>query len=148
MKTAKEMKEFKGTKGEWTINHWKQGGSGVTYKGEANGITHYTGDNVYREEYRIVSNLHPNSHEIEHSFEGAHIAEIAARSEESLANAHLIAAAPELLDALIETDKDLCVLEGNMVQIEKSDPRADGMTTLVSEWRKRNKKAINKALGK
>ena len=69
-------------------------------------------------------------------------------TEEMKANAQLIAAAPELLDALIETDKDLCVLEGNMAQIEKSDPRADGMTTLVSEWRKRNKKAINKALGK
>ena len=69
-------------------------------------------------------------------------------AEEMKANAHLIAAAPELLDALIETDKDLCVLEGNMAQIEKSDPRADGMTTLVSEWRERNKKAINKALGK
>ena len=70
-----------------------------------------------------------------------------AETEEMKANAKLIAAAPELLDALIETDKDLCVLEGNMAQIEKSDPRADGMTTLVSEWRKRNKKAINKALG-
>lgn len=67
--------------------------------------------------------------------------------KEMKANAQLIAAAPELLDALIETDKDLCVLEGNMAQIEKSDPRADGMTTLVSEWRERNKKAINKALG-
>ena len=148
MKTAEEMKEFKGTKGEWSINHWDKGECGVTCKGESNGITHYTGDNVYRKEYRIVSNLHPNSHNVEHSFEGAHIAEIAARSEESLANAQLIAAAPELLDALIETDKDLCVLEGNMAQIEKIDPRADGMTTLVSEWRKRNKKAINKALGK
>lgn len=140
-------KEFKGTKGEWTINHWAKGECGATYKGEANGITHYTGDNVGREVYNIVSDIHPNSHNVEHSFEGAHIAEIAARSEESLANARLIAAAPELLDALIETDKDLCVLEGNMAQIEKSDPRADGMTTLVSEWRKRNKKAINKALG-
>ena len=69
-------------------------------------------------------------------------------AEEMKANAQLIAAAPDLLNALIETDKDLCVLEGNMAQIEKSDPRADGMTTLVSEWRKRNKKAINKALGK
>lgn len=69
-------------------------------------------------------------------------------TEEMKANAQLIAAAPDLLDALIETDKDLCVLEGNMAQIEKSDLRADGMTTLVSEWRKRNRKAINKALGK
>ena len=63
-------------------------------------------------------------------------------------NAQLIAAAPDLLDALIEIDKDLCVLEGSMAHFEKSDPRADGMTTLVSEWRERNKKAINKALGK
>lgn len=100
MKTAEEMKEFKGTKGEWAINHWDKGECGVTCKGESNGITHYTGDNVCREEYRIVADLHPNSHNVEHSFEGAHIAEIAARSEESLANAQLIAAAPELLKAL------------------------------------------------
>ena len=62
-------------------------------------------------------------------------------------NSSIITAAPELLEALIETDKDLCILEVNMAQIEKIDPRADGMTRLVSEWRNRNKKAINKALG-
>lgn len=67
--------------------------------------------------------------------------------EENKANAVLFSSAYELLEALIETDKDLCVLEVNMAQIEKIDPRADGMTTLVSEWRNRNKKAINKALG-
>lgn len=126
-------KEFKGTKGEWTINHWKQGGSGVTYKGEANGITHYTGDNVYREEYRIVSNLHPNSHEIEHSFEGAHIAEIAARSEESLANAHLIAAAPDLLEALM-------IINGDIERGPNPYTSQEKMEIV--------KKAINKALGK
>lgn len=94
------MKEFKGTTGEWTINHWAIGECGATYNGESNGITHYTGDNVGREVYNIVSDIHPNSHNVDHSFEGAHIAEIAARSEESLANAQLIAAAPELLKAL------------------------------------------------
>ena len=68
-------------------------------------------------------------------------------SEESAANARLISASPELLEALQETDKDLCILEGSMAQIEKVDKRAEGMTGLVKEWRARNKKAINKALG-
>ena len=66
---------------------------------------------------------------------------------EACANAKLIAAAPEMLKALLETDKDLCVLEGNMAQIEKTDPRAEGMTALVTGWRTRNKEVINKALG-
>lgn len=126
-------KGFKGTKGEWAINHWEQGGSGVTHKGEANGITHYTGDNVRREVYNIVSNLHPNSHNVEHSFEGAHIAEIAARSEESLANAQLIAAAPELLNTLMELHG---LLEENLPE------------WYLKGHHNRAEKAINKVLGK
>jgi hypothetical protein len=137
MKTAEELKEFRGTKGEWAINHWEQGGSGVTCKGESNGITHYTGDNVCRKEYRIVSNLHPNSHNVEHSFEGAHIAEIAARSEESLANAQLIAAAPDLLEALMS------LMDG----IAKLPPLVAIDGVLKTEW-EQGLKAINKALGK
>ena len=142
MKTAEEMKEFRGTNGEWAINHWEQGGSGVTYKGESNGITHYTGDNIRREVYNIVSNLHPNSHNVEHSFEGAHIAEISARSEESLANARLIAVAPEMgrrlqestqiIEFLLEyfrDEMDVITEFGTIKQIDK------------------NKEAINKALG-
>lgn len=125
------MKEFKGTKGEWSINHWKQGGSGATCIEDSNGITHYTGDNVRREVYNIVSNLHPNSHKIEHSFEGAHIAEIAARSEESLANAQLIAAAPELLRALLEWK------EANVM----------GDAEMLSQARITRDIAIKKALG-
>jgi hypothetical protein len=124
-------KEFKGTKGEWAINHWDKGECGVTCKGESNGITHYTGDNVRREVYNIVSNLHPNSHNVEHSFEGAHIAEIAARSEESLANAQLIAAAPELLEAL-----QLVFVHAKVI-INHNHP----------DYQKAVK-AINKALGK
>lgn len=137
MKTAKEMKEFKGTKGEWTINHWAKGECGATYNGESNGITHYTGDNVGREVYNIVSDIHLNSHSVEHSFEGAHIAEIAARSEESLANAHLIAAAPDLLDALIS------LMEG----IANLPPLVAIDGVLKTEW-EQGLKAINKALGK
>ena len=59
------------------------------------------------------------------------------------ANAKLIAAAPDMLEALLETDKDLCVLESTMSQIESTDPRAEGMTELVKKWRERNKLAIN-----
>lgn len=137
MKTAEEMKEFKGTKGEWTINHWKrEGGSGATYNGESNGITHYTGDNVGREVYNIVSDIHPNSHNVEHSFEGAHIAEIAARSEESLANAQLIAAAPDLLEAL------LSLMDG----IANLPPLVAIDGVLKTEW-EQGLKAIVKALG-
>lgn len=61
------------------------------------------------------------------------------------ANAKLIAAAPNMLDALLETDKDLCVLESTMAQIEANYPRAEGMTELVKKWRERNQMAINKA---
>jgi hypothetical protein len=138
MKTAEEMKEFRGTKGEWSINHWDKGECGVTCKGESNGITHYTGDNVYRKEYRIVSNLHPNSHNVEHSFEGAHIAEIAARSEESLANAQLIAAAPEMLKAL-----------QSIVEYWNTPQKGNlSLNDHVEHSLKLAEKAINKALGK
>ena len=65
--------------------------------------------------------------------------------DETKANTKLIAAAPNMLDALLETDKDLCVLESTMAQIESTDPRAEGMTELVKKWRERNKFAINKA---
>lgn len=65
--------------------------------------------------------------------------------EEADANKKLIAAAPNMLDALLETDKDLCVLESTMAQIEANYPRAEGMTELVKKWRERNKLAINKA---
>ena len=73
------------------------------------------------------------------------IAAISLSAQENINNAKLIAAAPDMLDALLETDKDLCVLESTMSQIESTDPRAEGMTELVKKWRERNKLAINKA---
>lgn len=68
--------------------------------------------------------------------------------ETQLANMALFAASKNLLATLIETDKDLCVLEVIMAQIEKINPLAEGMTNLVVKWRERNQKAINKALAK
>ena len=128
------MKEFKGTKGNWTINHWGYGEGGVTYCGELNGIKRFKGDAICGEQYHIVSDLHPNEHNVEHSFEGAHIAEIAARSEESLANAQLIAAAPELLKFAVFIAKH-----------EKGSAPSVGY---FEEMIERAEKAINKALGK
>jgi len=52
----------------------------------------------------------------------------------------------ELLEALQETEKDLCVLWGQMIDIEKTNPKAEGLSNLIHLWRKRNKAAINKAL--
>ena len=66
--------------------------------------------------------------------------------EETKANAKLIASAPELLEALQETDKDLCVLWGQMLDLEKTNPIAEGLSNLIQNWRDRNKQAINKAL--
>lgn len=135
-----ETKEFKGTKGEWTINHWAKGECGATYNGESNGVTHYTGDNVGREVYNIVSDIHPNSHSIEHSFEGAHIAEIVARSEESLANAQLIAAAPEILKELI----DFCKTFESTIGYQGYD---HNVFVALNDRYIKSKKAIKKALG-
>ena len=65
--------------------------------------------------------------------------------QENIANAKLIAAAPEMYEALAETDKDLCVLETTMRQIELTDKRAEGMVELVIKWRERNKQVLKKA---
>ena len=66
--------------------------------------------------------------------------------ETKLANAKLIAAAPELLKALLETDKDLCILWAQILDLEKTNPIAEGLSNLIKQWRERNKEAINKAL--
>ena len=50
-----------------------------------------------------------------------------------------------LIDALIETDKDLCVLEITMRKIEKKDHLAEGMADFVMKWRERNKQELKKA---
>lgn len=117
------MKEFKGTKGEWIITE-PEDSNGYVYIGR------YGNDNRIATCYTVDFENHKGG-----------------ITEETRANAKLISAAPELLEVLQETDKDLCALESTMLQIEKKDHLAEGMTKLVREWRERNKKAINKALG-
>lgn len=55
--------------------------------------------------------------------------------------------APELLEALEETDKDLTVLMGNIGDAAKRDPKWEGMYEVVSAWRSRNRAVIAKATG-
>lgn len=62
------------------------------------------------------------------------------------ANARLIAAAPDLLEALNETDVDLTVLLSNIADAQKRDAQWDGMYEVVLRWKARNRAAINKAI--
>lgn len=116
------MKEFKGTKGEWYVDH------------EENG---YNEHNVL---YTPISSDSADSLVTS-------ICEVYGDSDEDKANAKLIASAPELLEALQQMQIDLNILQSNFRQIEKVDSRADGMVQVVQNWIDRNNKAINKALG-
>ena len=90
------------TNGEWKINHWENNGlTGLTCIKTENGITHYSGDAVEGRYFRIVSEINHNAHNIQGSFEGAHIAEVYDFSEESKANAYLLASAPKMYEACI-----------------------------------------------
>lgn len=95
--------EFKGTKGKWHINHWSKGDSGVMcVKIDKNGISEYTGDAVNEPFFGIRSNVGLLGHNVQGSFEGAHICDVVAFSDESKANALLISKAPEMLEMLID----------------------------------------------
>lgn len=95
------MNEFKGTKGRWRINHWSKGDSGVRcVKIDKKGISEYTGDAVDQSIFGIRSKIDPLYHNVQGSFEGAHICDVVAFSDESKANAQLISKAPEMLEML------------------------------------------------
>lgn len=80
--------KIKHTPGTVLINHWHNDGTtGVTCHGkDSDGIVFFTGDAITEPRYSIVSKCHWNEHEIQGSFEGAHVAEVVAFSEQSKAN--------------------------------------------------------------
>lgn len=63
------------------------------------------------------------------------------------ANARLIAAAPEMLEALLEADKTLCALQGNVADANKRDPRWDGMWDEIQSQRDHMRQAVARATG-
>lgn len=67
---------------------------------------------------------------------------------EQFANAYLIAAAPELLDALQETVKDLVAYQINARNAAKINDRWEGCAEAVQPSIDRAREAINKALGR
>src|SRR5579863_2363383 len=69
--------EKKMTRTPWRINHWEPAAeSGVTCKGLIDGIWYYTADGVMSRSYGIRADVDPLEHNIQASFEGAHIADI------------------------------------------------------------------------
>lgn len=62
------------------------------------------------------------------------------------ANALLISAAPDLLEAAKQTNIDLNILLGHVRTSVKSDPKWEGFDELIQKWISRNEIAIQKAL--
>jgi len=83
----------------WKINHWgPSDASGITCVGQIDGIWHYLADGVTERIYGIRADVDPMEHNIQGSFEGAHIADIPDfihqdGGKESKANALAIVAA-------------------------------------------------------
>lgn len=65
--------------------------------------------------------------------------------EEQQANALLISKAPEMLERLYQQNIDLKVLYGHMLDIEKTNNRADGMSVLIQKWIDENEQLIKEA---
>jgi hypothetical protein len=110
--------EFKGTKDDWIADYSHESETYIS----CNGL-------------RIAEVKHYKSDDLNDP-----------STEEGRANAKLMVASPKLLKALKETDKDLCVLWGQVKHLEDSNPIAEGLSDLIQKWRDRNKEAINEAL--
>ena len=133
------MEKFNGTQGKWHINHWSNGKRGVTCVClNKDGISYYTGDAVNETRFGIRSQIKPLEHNNYGSFEGAHVADIVIPAteegcKEAEANARLIAAAPELLEAL-------------QALLEKFDYEEQSLYSFAKEEIDKAKQVINKAL--
>ncbi|EQB7285374.1 hypothetical protein ACYTIM_000697 [Morganella morganii] len=109
--------EFKGTPGPWTATEYYVDSTDVV---DSNGFSHVSATNL-----AVLSGWHEKGYSHWSDSEKAHRQ---IPREEQRANAHLIAAAPDLLDALI-----------NLIEYWKLDETAEAHAAMM---------AINKALGR
>lgn len=134
------MTEFKGTPGEWSVNEWsKNHVPGISSLGANDkGFKEYRGDAVNESHFQIVSDAQPMEHNVTGDFQGANIATVPYfvhqdGGKESVANARLIAAAPDLLKAL-----------RNLLNEKKLEAQS---LTIDTEAEKEAVVALRKALG-
>lgn len=99
----------KHTKGPWSINHWtNNGASGISCNGKKNGIAYFSDDAVTDVHYNVVARRDMNS-ALDGSFEGVHIATINDRGPESMANAKLLAKAPDMYELVTRVERQFCL---------------------------------------
>jgi hypothetical protein len=131
------MKEFKGTQGEWRVQEQFDAPNLIIDK--ENGTEWYALSSYVFGNDKIIGETKYVTC-VNRGYPSVNVL------GEMRANAKLIAASKDLLEALQETEKDLCVLWGQVKHLEESNPIAEGISDLIQDWRDRNKKAINKAL--
>lgn len=119
------MQEFKGTPGPWVA--YEQAEDNCFYLAQQDGAP-------YTPDYSDVAGL------VCETWTGE-------RYAIQKANAALLSAAAELLEALREADKTLCALQVNVADANKSEPRWDGVWDEIQKQRDAIKQATNKALG-
>jgi len=114
--------EFKGTKGKWECIFTKSNNRAVRNRG-----------NIIATIYRPIKY---NDKQLRYEEE----------LQVSKCNQKIISAAPELLNALQKTDNDLGILSIQVRYLEELNPRIQGLSNLIKNWKDRNKKVIKKAL--
>lgn len=104
------------TPGPWKLNHFEHNSSsGLKCERIEDEITYFSADGVTEDFYQVVAEIDPMKHSIQGDFQGANICKIndfkcQDGGNESMANAKLITAAPDLLETLKRTYLELQTL--------------------------------------
>lgn len=130
----------KRTQGEWSVNHWENGKSGVRCNGSKDGINYFSGDAVRSSFYGIRSKIDPLKYNISGSFEGAHIADIPDFNElESKANAQYTALAvnnlhhlAEALQGMLDEFESYAVPASKYTQVKETVNKAKDALSRIS----------------
>lgn len=118
------------TQGKWQINKIKPTKQrGAIAHGEQGGISYYSGNAIMETHYLITSKSALKTSRLPGDFLGIHIARLNTGykgDDEAEANAKLIAAAPEMLDRLIEIFEEKELNEKMLSKIHQTINKAKG----------------------